>query len=172
MSDFTSGRRNGKEIREANLQPIQPGQVLNPEGVNQYTYKRDFELTIDALLKGELSPEEAQSVPEWVQDVVSPGMTRGAALAAVTVTGALRGDSKHLVAVLKRVWPEIVKHEVKEERLQPPTFAPLENLNDEDRTLMLRLAQRAVRGGGEKPLIDEILEERKQTSMTLVRGGE
>jgi hypothetical protein len=42
-------------VREANLQPIQPGEVRNPKDINQYAYKRDFERAIDALLKGELS---------------------------------------------------------------------------------------------------------------------
>ena len=50
------------------LRPAKPGEVRNPTGINQHTYRRDFERTIDALLKGELSPEEAESVPEWVRD--------------------------------------------------------------------------------------------------------
>ena len=57
MDDFTSGKRNGKEVREENLQPIQPGEVRNPEGKNQYTYKRDFERTIDCLLAGQVQTQ-------------------------------------------------------------------------------------------------------------------
>ncbi len=64
MSDLASGKHDGSDLPG---RPIQPGQVLNPKGANQYTYKRDFELTIDALLKGELSPEEVESAPEWVR---------------------------------------------------------------------------------------------------------
>jgi hypothetical protein len=172
MTDFGAGKRRGLEIREANLKPVQPGEIRNPEGKNQYSYKREFELTIDALLKGELSPEEAESVPEWVRDVVKPGMTRCEALARVTVAGALRGDPKFIEAVLKRVWPETVKHEVREERPQPPTITPLENLNAEDQRLMLRLTQKAIRGDSKKPVLDEILEEQRRGRMTVVRGGE
>jgi hypothetical protein len=53
---------------------------------------------------------------------------------------------KHLANVLKRVWPEVVKHEVTPASNAPPAFSPLENLNDEDRATMLRLAQKAIRG--------------------------
>jgi len=119
MDDFTSGKRNGKEVREANLRPIQPGEVRNLDGTNQYTYKRDFERTIDALLKGGLSPEEVASVPDWVQDLIAPGMKRGEALAAVTVAGALRGGSRHLAAVLKRIWPKMHRHRVADLRENP-----------------------------------------------------
>ena len=169
MSDFASGKNGGSDLPG---RPIQPGQVLNPEGKNQYTYKRDFELTIDRLLKGELSPEEAESVPEWVRELVRPGMTRGEALALVTVAGALRGDPKHLAVVLKRIWPETQKHEISRADATPPALTPLENLNEEDRRLMLRLTQKAIRGDSGKPLFDELLEERKRTRMALVRGDE
>ena len=73
MTDLASGTRTGREIREANLKPFKPGDVGNPEGRNQYTYRRDFERTIDALLRGELSPKEAEAVPAWIQDVIAPG---------------------------------------------------------------------------------------------------
>jgi len=43
MTDLASGTRTGREIREANLKPFKPGDVGNPEGRNQYTYRRDFE---------------------------------------------------------------------------------------------------------------------------------
>ncbi len=104
MTDSASGKHNGSG---APGRPIQPGQVLNPKGANQYTYKRDFELTIGRLLKGELSPEEMEAVPGWVRDLITPGVTRGEAIAAVTLAGALRGDPKHLMAVLERLWPKV-----------------------------------------------------------------
>ncbi len=141
MSDPACGKHRGSRLPG---RPIQPGQILNPKGVNQYSYKRDFEQSIDGLLKGELSAEEAQSVPEWVRDLVKRGMTRGEALALVTVAGALRGDSKHLAVVLKRVWPEMTRHEITQPGA-PPAFNPLENLDEADRATMLRLPQKAVR---------------------------
>ena len=143
MSDPASGNHGGSRVPG---RPIQPGQVLNPAGANQYTYKRDFELTIDRLLKGELSPEEVETVPSWVRGLVTAGMTRGEALAAVTVAGALRGDSKHLAAVLKRVWPEMHKHEVSGLQGSPETvnrFAS-ENLTEEERETVLKLAAKAL----------------------------
>jgi hypothetical protein len=127
------------------LSPIQPGEVRNPKGINQHTYRRDFERTIDALLRGEISPEERNLLPPLVRTSVLPGMTRGEALASATVAAAFALDEKHLANVLKRVWPETVKHEHRN-TASPPQFSPLENLNDEDRATMLRLAQKAVRG--------------------------
>ena len=168
MSDPASGKRRGSSLPG---RPIQPGQVLNPRGNNQYSYKRDFERTIDALLRGEISRDEIELLPPLVRTSVQPGMTRGEALASATVAAAFALEEKHLANVLKRVWPEVVKHEVTPASA-PPVVSPLENLNDEDRKLMLRLTQRAIRGDGEKPLLDEILEERKRSHMALVSGEE
>ena len=36
----------------ANLRPIRPGEVRNPEGRNQYTYRRDFQAAIQRLADG------------------------------------------------------------------------------------------------------------------------
>jgi len=108
--------------------------------------QRDFERTIDALLRGEITPEERQLLPPLVRTSVMPGMTRGEALASATVAAAFALEEKHLANVLKRVWPEVVKHEVTPASNAPPAFSPLENLNDEDRATMLRLAQKAIRG--------------------------
>jgi hypothetical protein len=55
---------------------IQPGEVRNPEGRNQYTYRRDFEKTVVRLLEGELKPEGLQALPEWARELVSPEMRR------------------------------------------------------------------------------------------------
>ena len=45
-----------------NLKPIQLGEVRNPEGRNQYSYRRDFEATVDALLRSvyKFEPEELE----------------------------------------------------------------------------------------------------------------
>jgi hypothetical protein len=37
--------------RVENLKPAKPGEVRNPEGRNQYSYRRDFEATIEAVLR-------------------------------------------------------------------------------------------------------------------------
>jgi hypothetical protein len=41
---------------------IQPGEVRNPEGRNQYSYRRDFEKTVGQLLEGELKEREAEEL--------------------------------------------------------------------------------------------------------------
>ena len=101
MSAAASRKRSGKVVGR----PIQPGEIRNPEGRNQYTYRRDFEKAIVALLDGELTEKQAQVLPEWVRELISPGMTRGEVVAVIAVFGALRGDEKQLSALLKRVWP-------------------------------------------------------------------
>ena len=148
MDDSTSGMRDGREAQEANLRPFKPGDVGNPKGTNQYTYRRDFERTIDAMLKGELSPKEAEAVPDWVLDVITPGMTRGEAIAAVTVAGALRGDSRHLLGVLKRIWPETQKHEISEVHRSPLTVPQpdLSHLTEEEIATARKLAAKALMG--------------------------
>ena len=137
----------GKWDPRVNLKPQRAGEPgHNQTGRNQYSYKRDFERTVDALLRGKPVNGELDKAPRWLRDAVLPGMTRGEALAAATVAGAFSGDLKHLATVLKRIWPEVTKHEVIQVDA-PPAFSPLENLNDEDRATMLRLAQKAIRNG-------------------------
>ena len=150
MSDSTSGKRTGREIRQANLQPIQPGEVRNPEGVNQYTYKRDFEQTVDALLKGQLSPDEAESIPDWVRGLVSPNMTRGEALGLIAVQGALRGEGRHFDELLKRLWPSTEKRE-HQLAVGPPQ--PIEFKPDPGRPLRIAriLQELDLDGANEKP---------------------
>ena len=87
MANHASRKRSGRVIGR----PVQPGQVLNPEGRNQYTYRRELETKADELLKGELPLEQIAKLPEWVQDAIEPGTTRSGAIAALTIAGALRG---------------------------------------------------------------------------------
>jgi hypothetical protein len=83
----------------------QPGYAPNPEGKNQYTYRRDTELKAAELAAGTLAPEEIDDLPQWVQKIVEPGMTRGQVLAAMCFAGALRGEPLYFREALKRVWP-------------------------------------------------------------------
>jgi hypothetical protein len=142
MTDPASSKANGKERLRG--KPIVPGEVRNPEGRNQWTYRRDFEQTIAKLLDGELSAEEAENTPEWVRDIVEPGMTRGAALAAIAVTGALRGEGKHFEELLKRVWPATEKRELAGAGGEPlvPKAVPIIDLSiytDQEREDLQRL---------------------------------
>ncbi len=85
MTDSPSRKANGR---------IQPGEVRNPAGANQYTYRRDFEEAIGRLCQGTLTDSERSLLPDRVSpDLVPEGITRGEAIAVVIVTGALRGES-------------------------------------------------------------------------------
>jgi len=140
----------------SNLKPIKPGQVLNPEGKNQWTgTRKEFERYI-ARVAAEPSDGD-------------PTITKAEALARKAWELALKGDKVAFREVLKRVWPEVQKHEVSRADHAPPAFTPLENLDAADRATMLRLAQKAIRGGDGKPLVGETLEEQKQNQTMLVR---
>lgn len=122
----------------ANLMPpAQPGEVRNPKGINQYTYRRDFELAIDELLKG---------VYEFRREIVEDSegaqvrclfcnmrqcnlyvghqlyahkacidqidqLTRGQVIALVTVQRGIAGDEKMLPVILDRLWPKTERRE-------------------------------------------------------------
>lgn len=123
-----SGKWDGRK----NLVPIVPGEVRNPTGRNQYTYRKDWERTIDAALKAGTKHNGTQLE----------------SIAETLLSEAEKGSPWAVKEVLKRVWPETIKHEHRDVSGQPPpAVSPLENLNDEDRATMLRLAQKAIRGG-------------------------
>lgn len=120
-----------RQGRVENLKPVQPGEVRNPEGRNQYSYRRDFEATVDSLLRSvyefapeELEPGEGEMARCLVcnlfgcdtraglniyahQDCLCEldGKTRGEVIGLVAVQRALAGDNKMLSEILKRVWP-------------------------------------------------------------------
>ena len=112
------------------LTPWKPGQSGNPTGRNQYSYRRDWEAEVELRLAGKVNGTR-ESVLESICDRL--------------LTDAVNGKAWAMKEVLKRVWPEVVKHELIP-NAAPPTVSPLENLNDEDRNTMLRLAQKAIRG--------------------------
>jgi hypothetical protein len=150
MSDDSVPGSSTEEIgpRLKNLRPWKPGQSGNPKGINQYSYKRDFETTIDRLLAGEISEAEATLVPEWVQELVKPGMPRGEALAHIAVVGALRGKEKHLLEALKRIWPVVTKAEASGAegqplvpRLEPPDFS---RVSEQDQATLRRIARECL----------------------------
>ena len=107
----------GRAKLPAGFVPIAPGEVRNPKGNNQYTYKRNFENSIDKLLAGDVTDEYLNLVPSHVRELIDARMaagdklTRGEVLALITVAGAFQGDEKQLPEVLKRLWPTTEKHE-------------------------------------------------------------
>ena len=101
-----TGNRSGIEIREANLIPATKGEVRNPLGVNGSTYKRNFEQTIERILKGDAVDETLLAiVPEKVRTILEllpEGTTAGEAIAFMTVMDGMTGERTE---ILKRLWP-------------------------------------------------------------------
>ncbi|MBW2696340.1 MAG: hypothetical protein JRE70_07690 [Deltaproteobacteria bacterium] len=144
MGDSVTRHTGGNQFRG----PAKPGEVRNPEGKNQYTYRKDFEKSIGDLLNGELTEAEAESLPEWIREVVEPGMTRGDALAAISVHGALRGDEKRHTELMKRLYPATEKREVtadvRTEGALPVSLPDLANLTKEEQAEARRLGRKAI----------------------------
>ena len=133
MSGFTSGKRNGKEVRGENLRPIQPGQVLNPEGKNQWTgTRREFERHI-ALIADEPSDGD-------------PSITKAEALARKAWELALKGDRVAFREVLKRLSPEVKTVLSGQDPNSGPVQAQVDisSLNDEERAMLRKLAAKAL----------------------------
>ena len=128
MSDPASGKHRGSRLPG---RPIQPGQVLNPTGRNQFTYRKEWEREIDQALNSAAEGDRGTTLQ---------------ALADKLLSEARKGKPWAMQLVMKRIWPETVKHE-HTDASAPPQHSPLENLNAEDRATMLRLAQKAIRGG-------------------------
>jgi hypothetical protein len=91
-----------------------PGVAPNPVGTNQYTYRRNFERSIDRMLNGEISPELLDLVPETVQRMIQDGadLTTGEVIALCQIVRTLEGDEKATAESLARIWPKTDKHEV------------------------------------------------------------
>jgi hypothetical protein len=132
-----------------NLIPAKPGEVRNPKGINQYSYRRDFEDAIQRLLKGQwkfrrelIEDKEGQKVPCLICGLKNcdiyvgeqqyahgacvdglDGMSRGEAIAYVTVRRAMQGDEKLLPVVLDRLWPRVSKHEIDLPGIDPSGLA-------------------------------------------------
>ena len=75
--------------RENLLPPIKPGEVRNPKGINQYTYRADAEKHLD----------------EWCAD-------HGRELVRVIANAARDGKPWAAKLLLDRVLPAVTKHEV------------------------------------------------------------
>ena len=121
-----------------NLSPIQPGQVLNPEGKNQYSYRKTFEEQIGRILaeeRGEDSP-----------------VTNSEAIGRKAVELAIAGDKLALKEVLERVWVAVKKIEASGPDggpIQKSDTTLLDSLSDEDKATMLKIVQKSLMGGGD-----------------------
>ena len=127
-----------------NLTPVKAGDPpLNPEGRNQYTYRREFETTITNLLKGKLTKPEldALDLPPYILHIAESGeLKRGELIAIVTVYRAMKADKDGMAEALARLWPKVEKHEV-------------DLIESSDESVLDRLAgiARARRGNGHDP---------------------
>ncbi len=111
----------------ANLRPVKPGEVRNPAGQNQYTYRRDFQAAIQRLADGTFVGRDQAcadraaacsfcGLPECERLAAGLGaihaecleqvrsMKGGEVLAHVAWRQALSGDSRMLPEALKRFW--------------------------------------------------------------------
>lgn len=140
--------------RQRGLRPSRPGEVRNPEGNNQYTYRRKFERAIEELLTGTAPPEVAAKLLLLIPEDARPALqamgsdvTPGEALAVCTIAQALTGDEKARAEVLKRVWPAVEKHELSGPNggaIQSQRPDGMENLSDEDRAAARALGRKAL----------------------------
>jgi hypothetical protein len=118
----------------ANLRPIQRGEVRNPSGRNQFTYRREFEAAIQRLAEGKYEgrtqPIDDASARCWYCQLpecqlqaagIGPvhgecltqvrGMTGAEALAHVGFRKGLAGDEKFWPELARRFWPATEKRE-------------------------------------------------------------
>ena len=149
--------RKGRAKLPDGFVPIAPGEVRNPKGNNQYTYKRNFERAIDSLLCGDITPEHLAFIPESVRPLIEAqgDMSRGEVMALITVIGGLSGDEKQLESVLKRLWPVMEKRELSTpdgplELSAGSTRIDMSVYTDEERETLLGLVHRQLqaKGGG------------------------
>ena len=101
-----------------NLDPIKPGEVRNPEGRNQYTYRRDAERRFDLLLKGELSELEIEDLKlsRHIRQQIETGELRSRldVILAVSTEAAMAGNEKRLEDTIARLLPKTSKHEIED----------------------------------------------------------
>lgn len=106
---------NPKGTPENLLPPIKPGEVRNPEGRNQYSYRRDYELAFDRLMGGKLTVAEARdlNIPEHIRHIIesSEEVKRSEVAARLSVHYLLSGDEKKWSDVFARVAPKVEKRE-------------------------------------------------------------
>ena len=105
-----------KESPAARILPfaIKPGEVRNPVGRNQYSYRRDFERAADALLRGVATEGERRrlGLDDDLLALIPEDATRGEILAFVTILRAEAGDEKVYAEVMARLWPKVERREI------------------------------------------------------------
>ncbi len=111
---------------QANLKPVGPGEVRNPHGHNQHTYRIRFEEQIQKLLD-----EEADGT----------GKKKRELLASVLYEKAAKGEAWAMRLVIERLWP--AKQEVEHSGTIATEQKPdLSSLSDEELDVLHKLALR------------------------------
>ena len=123
-------KTNGRSMPEG--RPIQPGEVLNPHGRNQYSDLADFRGDVQRAAVALLSEQpgggelEALGVPAAIRRLVPEGSDRGTAVVAVLYGMSLKGEAKAMQELLTRIWPAPNRHEIDlNARVATATFADL-----------------------------------------------
>jgi hypothetical protein len=112
-----------------NLRSTQPGDVLNPKGNNQHTYRVAWENQIQQILD--------EHHDEF------PGNTKREVLARVLIDCAMRGKPLATQLVMKRLWPERSPIEVTGS-LESDRKADLSKLADEELETLEELMDKAL----------------------------
>jgi hypothetical protein len=82
-----------------------PGEVRNPKGINQYTYRKDAEATFERLLKTIADRPEKMTVAEAIlSDLAEMAQSK---------------DKWAIDKVLERILPAVTKHEVEATGVEP-----------------------------------------------------
>lgn len=113
--------KNGRPIPPQLLEHVtKPGEVRNPNGVNQYSYRQKFDESIGKLLQGEITEDElktlTQAFPPNFKDVIRRTFgkelpTRGELLALREIWWTMQGHEPSTGRALARIWPATLKLE-------------------------------------------------------------
>ncbi len=147
---------------------VRPGQVRNPTGKNQFSYRRDFEATIQRLAEGKYDPRVQENsddtakcwycqLPDCEKLAASLGavhdeclervreMTGGELLAHVGFQKAISGDEKYWSEYAARFWPVLEKRELalsgNLERQEPPDVDDTDELVARSVEMLAALAE-------------------------------
>ena len=117
----------------ANLTPIQPGQCLNPKGINGFTKSRErFSAAIEHFTA---EPDES-------------GLTLDQRLAVDVLESALAGNAADRKEVLQRIWPVLSRTQLSGDPDAPIGVAAqqprLDNLSPAEQQQLTELAAKAL----------------------------
>jgi len=142
--DAKSGsRKASNNAGHANLIPPKPGEVRNPEGRNQYTYRREFERQFQQAMTGEFPEELRQLLPSHIQKTIPKGAPASVALLWVMLSRAtLDSSDKVIIDLMKRLLPAEARGTEDDPIHMDHAGSPLAGISEETLREVLK------RGGG------------------------